>query len=106
MRTPARYNEWLRVRCIENPSENELRLFEKKARSNPRSSLIEFLLYIWMDTKTEYAGTRRWLGLQGLLDPSPADLSYFRSKIRRAVVWRASLLVLLVIGWFLFGQQD
>jgi hypothetical protein len=102
MESPEGYKEWLRARGIEDPSPALLRVFAKKARSNPRSSLVEFLFYIRMDAEADYAGTRRWLSLQGFLDPSPDDLRYFSTKIRRTVVWRASVLLALVVGWFVF----
>lgn len=96
------YREWLRSRGVDNPSEEEVRLFEKEASGNPRGSLLEFLVYIRMDSGVGYPGTRRWLARQGLSDPSPNDLGHFHKKIRSAMVWRGSLLVILVAGWFVF----
>jgi hypothetical protein len=103
---PEKYREWLRVRGVDNPSEDELKAFESSARRNPRSSVIELVLYIWMDTSVEYSGTRRWLEQQGFTDPPAEDLRYFSRKIRRTVTWRAALIVGLVAGWFVFLHAE
>ncbi len=102
MQDRVRYKEWLRARGVENASEDDLRLLGKKAKSNPRASLLEFLAYMWMDAEVGYAGTRRWLGLQGLLEPTRDDLIYFHGKIRSTVAWRGTLLVALLLSWFTF----
>ena len=96
------YKDWLRCRGIEHPSDDEVKLFERRAKANPRGSLLEFLAYMWMDSEVKYSGTRRWLGLQGLLDPSVDDLRYFNQKIKRTVAWRGAVLLALVGAWFGF----
>jgi hypothetical protein len=70
--------------------------------NGPRGSIIEFVVYVWMDSEDKYSGTRRWLRLQGLASPSEEQLAYFSQKIRKTILWRASVVLLLVIAWFLF----
>src|ERR1043166_7736451 len=81
---------------------NDMRCLTTTGMSGPRGSIIEFLVYVWMDSQEKYSGTRRWLGLQGLASPSEEQLAHLSKTIRNAIFWRGSVVLLLVIGWFLF----
>jgi hypothetical protein len=102
MQDLERYRRWLRARGIQDPTDDEVKMFQEKAKSDLRGSLVEFLVYMRMDAGMPQSGTRRWLGLQGVVDPSPEDLSYFRRKLRTTFAWRGSLVLALVVGWFIF----
>ena len=78
-----------------------MKSFERTAKGHPRGSLLEFIAYVWMDAGVPFSGTRRWLRLQGLLDPSPEDLSFFSRKIKGTIAWRVSLVLALVVGWLI-----
>jgi len=90
---------WLRARGIENPSDGDVERFRRKAYTRPYGSLFELALAAWIDSLGKYGGTRGWLKAQGLLEPSNEDLTYFSRKIRRAVLWRGSFVLLLAASW-------
>ena len=97
-----KYTEWLRMRGVENPSEDQVKDFGRKANNNLRGSLLEFIVITWLDRRWRYSGTREWLKREGLLNPSERDLGYFGRKIRNTVLWRASILLVFITGWFVF----
>ncbi len=101
-----KYRRWLRARGIDNASDDDIRRFKRKTQKRPYGSLLEFLLVAWLDSLGKYGGTKGWLKAQGLLDPSGEDLSYFSQKIRRAILWRGSFVLLLVIAWLSWFWLD
>jgi hypothetical protein len=94
-----KYKRWLQARGVETPSEVEVERFKKKARRRPYGSLLELILAVWLDSRGKCVGTQGWLKAQGLMDPSDDDLAYFGRKIKRAVLWRGSFVLLLAAAW-------
>jgi hypothetical protein len=99
-----RHKEWLRARGIQNPSEDEARLFKKRMRRGlqRRASVLEFLVFMWMNSRIKHSGTRSWLKHAGMQSPSEEDLTHFTRKMTRAVFWRVSIVLGFVLAWFVF----
>jgi hypothetical protein len=97
-----KYREWLRARGIQNPSEAVVERFKERTRKSPYGSLYEFLVIAWLNTRSEYAGTRIWLRAEGLSNPSEQDLKAFTRRITKAILLRGSVTLLLLAAWLAF----
>lgn len=96
----GRYRDWLvRARGVTAPSEEQVRRFAAEVQAHrPRASILELVLFWWLDRKCGYPGTKRYLSSQGFVDPSAEDLAHFHRRIAGALLLRGSVALVLVVG--------